>query len=90
MRLLMFLLIMLTGPAQAGAKNEIASFCKKVWPGDKGVQLFCIRENTNYYNWLQYTRKRVFAKKGILEELDECISDNAPDYRKAHICYWDL
>ncbi|WP_421870199.1 hypothetical protein [Motiliproteus sp.] len=73
----------------AETPNNIAALCKKEWPGNKGMQTFCIKEKRNYQDWMKYVRKRVYRDEDEREKIDECIGDHKPDYRKAYDCYFD-
>lgn len=73
----------------AETPGNIASLCKKQWPGEKGQQSYCIKEKRNYQEWLKYNRKRVFANADARLKIDECVAENKPDYRAAYDCVFD-
>lgn len=91
MRLILSLLLLcsLSLGAQAAPGGNVASLCKDQWPGNRGMQSYCIKEKMNYYDWLQYIRKRVFSQPPLLQVMDGCIAKYEPDYRRAIDCYWD-
>lgn len=85
-RLTGLMLLVLASPSFAGTPGNIATLCKLQWPGDKGLQSFCIKEKRNYQEWLDFSRKRVYADLDKRTLIDECISSHAPDYREAFDC----
>ncbi len=86
--LLLTVSLLLSSASGADDSGQIATLCKEKWPGDRGIQSFCIRENRNYRDWLHYTRKRVFSHRTARRKIDNCVSTRKPDYRKAFDCYW--
>ncbi|MEH6813600.1 MAG: hypothetical protein V7677_13785 [Motiliproteus sp.] len=86
--ILFAILLGLALPSWADSSNLIASYCKKQWPGQKGMQSFCIKEKRNYRDWLKHVRKRIYNNKLSLLKMDQCTSSFNPDYRKAYDCYW--
>tara|TARA_R110001583_G_scaffold17069_2_gene69526 strand:+ start:1582 stop:1884 length:303 start_codon:yes stop_codon:yes gene_type:complete len=83
------LLLVLSSQSFATTPGAIATLCKKQWPGDKGLQSFCITEKRNYQEWLNYTRKRVFNNVEQRNRVDNCIAANKPDYREAYDCVFN-
>lgn len=83
------LFLLLSSQSFAGTAGNIATLCKAQWPGDKGLQSFCIKEKRNYQEWLDYSRKRVYANLSDRNRIDSCIADNRPDYRKAYDCVFN-
>ena len=83
------LLAIISTSAMAETPGNIATLCKKQWPGQKGQQSYCIKEKRNYQEWLQYNRKRVFANVDARQTIDKCIAKNKPDYRAAYDCAMD-
>jgi len=79
-------LLMLSQHSVAETPGNIANLCKQQWPGDKGLQSFCIKEKRNYQEWLDYTRKRVYNNSNDRNRVDSCIADHQPDYREAYDC----
>ena len=86
LHLMLAALLLSTTVAAAPAANDIAVMCKKAWPGQRGVQSFCIKTNRDYHDWISYLRKRTAAGSSKLQHLDECVADHYPDYRKAFDC----
>lgn len=88
-RIAVLLLALLSFSSYAETPNNIAALCKKQWPGNKGMQTFCIKEKRNYQDWMKYVRKRLFRNEDEREKIDDCITDHKPDYREAYDCYFD-
>ncbi len=83
------LMVAFTTTAMAETPGNIASLCKKQWPGEKGQQSYCIKEKRNYQEWLKYNRKRVYANVDARNKIDNCIANNKPDYNAAYDCVFD-
>ncbi|RDE19498.1 hypothetical protein DV711_11445 [Motiliproteus coralliicola] len=88
-RIVVLLLALLSFNSYAETPNNIATLCKSQWPGNKGMQTFCIKEKRNYQDWMKYVRKRVYRDVSEREKIDECILDHKPDYREAYDCYFN-
>ncbi len=89
MKPLFLLIVLLFSPlAMADDVNLIASYCKKQWSGDKGLQSYCIKNQRNYKDWLDYIRKRVFSDDASRIVMKACVNKYKPDYQRAFNCYW--
>lgn len=90
MKSLLLVLALLFAPlAMADDVNQIASYCKELWPGKKGMQSYCIKNQRNYKEWTSYIRKRVFSDDASRITMDKCVKNKKPDYQKAFECYFD-
>ncbi len=83
------LLLVLSNLSFAATSGNIATLCKKQWPGDKGLRSFCIKEKRNYQKWINYTRKRVYNDISQRNHIDNCIAKYRPDYREAYDCVFE-
>jgi len=88
--LLASLVLTAGGMAQAATPaREIAAFCSQSWPGNRGVQSFCIKQQDNYYDWVRYLRKHSATNPRLVSHLDQCTAAHQPDYRKVFDCVQD-
>ncbi|MEH6473157.1 MAG: hypothetical protein V7752_18120 [Halopseudomonas sp.] len=83
------LLLTLSTLSLAETPGNIATLCKKMWPGEKGQQSYCIKEKRNYQEWIKYTRKRVYANVDERQRIDGCVDRYKPNYRDAYDCYFN-
>lgn len=88
-KMLLIALLLWAPLSQADDVNRIATFCKQQWPGAKGLQSYCIKNQRNYMEWLDYIRKRVFADDNSRAVMDRCIYNKRPNYQAAFDCYWN-
>lgn len=90
MKYVLLILILLMPPiAMADDVNLIATYCKKQWPGKKGMQSYCIKNQRNYKDWTGFIQKRVFTDKRSLNKMKVCVKKYRPNYQRAFECYWD-
>lgn len=90
MKPLFLVLTLLFAPlAMADDVNLIATYCKKQWSGDKGLQSYCIKNQRNYKEWVAYIQKRVFDNDQSRIAMKKCVYSHKPDYQKAFECYFD-
>lgn len=80
------MLCLLATSSFAETPNAIAALCKKQYPGDKGLQSFCLKEKRNYQEWLKYVRKRVYSDASQRNKVDSCVHSYKPNYREAYDC----